>query len=94
MFGKSRTALSLAFVLGVASPALSSPDRWEDQRGGFVIPGNTVGVNPAYHPGYAKCIERFHTYDHWTGTYIGSDGRRHLCQELKGPATRVWWWGW
>jgi hypothetical protein len=94
MFGKSSAALFLAVILGAAAPAQSAQDRWEDQRGGFVIPGNTVGVNPAYHPGYAHCIQRFRTYDHWTGTYLGSDGRRHPCQEFRAPPAGTWWWQW
>ncbi|MGB7253872.1 MAG: BA14K family protein, partial [Xanthobacteraceae bacterium] len=33
--------------------------------------GNEVGSN--------KCATRFRSYDPATGTYLGSDGRRHPC---------------
>jgi hypothetical protein len=40
---------------------------------GQVVPsgGNEVGSN--------NCATRFHSYDPATGTYLGSDGRRHPC---------------
>ena len=37
-------------IVGIASAAQAG-DQGED-RGGFVIPGSTVGVNPVYHPGW------------------------------------------
>jgi hypothetical protein len=51
MFTKTKTALSVAIVLGAlgsASAALASDH--EDQSGGFVMPGSMDGVNPVYHP--------------------------------------------
>ena len=40
---------------------------------GQVVPagGNEVGSN--------NCATRFRSYDPATGTYLGSDGRRHPC---------------
>jgi hypothetical protein len=47
MFTKMKVALSVALVLGAGSAALAN-DQGEE-RGGYVIAGSTVGVNPAYH---------------------------------------------
>jgi hypothetical protein len=72
-------------ALGAAPAAANDVDRTGD-RGGYVLPGNTVGVNPAFHPYYFgkpanySCFERFRTYDAASGTYLGYDGRRHLCK--------------
>jgi hypothetical protein len=53
MFTKTKTALSVAMVLaavGTASLAWAGGQNDGDSGlGGFVIPGSTVGVNPAYH---------------------------------------------
>jgi hypothetical protein len=55
MFNKTKIALSVAMVLGAlgtASVAWAGGGQNDaDAHGGFVIPGSTVGVNPAYHPG-------------------------------------------
>jgi hypothetical protein len=87
---KAFVALAVATALGVlgaATAAASDHDRDRDrERGGFVIPGSTDGVNPAMHPEYFgsppnyACFERFNTYDWASGTYVGSDGRRHPCR--------------
>jgi hypothetical protein len=89
MINKSTVALSGAIalaVLGAASAALAGSDRDDTDRGGYVIPGSTVGVNPVLHPEYFgsppnyACFERFRTYDVVSETYLGSDGRRHPCR--------------
>jgi hypothetical protein len=41
MLTKTKIALAAALVIGTASTALAS---------GYVLPGSTDGVNPAYHP--------------------------------------------
>jgi hypothetical protein len=41
MLNKTKIALAAALVIGTASSALAS---------GYVLPGSTDGVNPAYHP--------------------------------------------
>ena len=41
MLNKTKIALAAALVIGTASTALAE---------GFVLPGSTDGVNPAYHP--------------------------------------------
>jgi hypothetical protein len=55
MLNKTKVALAAALILGTASAALAG-DQGED-RGGFVLPGSMVGVNPVLHPrwfpGYA-----------------------------------------
>jgi hypothetical protein len=72
-------------VLGAVSAAGNDADRTGD-RGGYVLPGNTVGVNPALHPDVfgkqsnPSCVARFRTYEAVTGTYLGNDGRRHPCK--------------
>jgi hypothetical protein len=48
MSTKTKIALSVAVILGTASAALAN-DQSSEERGGFVIAGSTVGVNPAYH---------------------------------------------
>jgi hypothetical protein len=47
-------AISAAMALGIvgAATVAQANDSGENNRGGFVIPGSTVGVNPAYHPGW------------------------------------------
>ena len=49
MFTKTKIAFAAALILGTASAALAG-DSGENNQGGFVMPGSTVGVNPAYHP--------------------------------------------
>jgi len=51
MLTKTTTALAAALILGTASAALAS-DSGENNQGGYVLPGSTDGVNPAYHPGW------------------------------------------
>jgi hypothetical protein len=52
MVGKTFITLSLAAALGVlgAASAVASDHGRRDDRGGYVVPGSLVGVNPAYHP--------------------------------------------
>jgi hypothetical protein len=89
MICKSKSALSVVIalaVVGAASAALAGTDRDDTDRGGYVIPGSTVGVNPVHHPYYFgsppnyECFERFRTYDVVSETYLGPDGRRHPCR--------------
>ena len=47
MLTKTKVVLAAALMLGAASAALANDQT--DERGGFVVPGSTVGVNPAYH---------------------------------------------
>jgi hypothetical protein len=50
MLTKTKVVLAAALMLGTASAALAGGQ--DDQRGGYVLPGNTDGVNPVYHPGW------------------------------------------
>jgi hypothetical protein len=56
MLTKTKIALAAALILGTASAVLAA-DSGENDQGGFVMPGSTVGVNPVLHPdefrGYA-----------------------------------------
>jgi hypothetical protein len=49
MFTNTKIALAVAIILGVASAALAGSENTEE-RGGYVMPGSLVGVNPVYHP--------------------------------------------
>jgi hypothetical protein len=48
MLSTTKIALAAALIFGTAAAALAS-DSGED-KGGFVVPGSTAGVNPVYHP--------------------------------------------
>jgi BA14K-like protein len=71
--------------LGAVSAAANDVDRTGD-RGGYVVPPSTSGVNPVHHheyfgkPANYACFDRFKTYEAASGTYLGYDGRRHLCK--------------
>jgi hypothetical protein len=47
-------AICAAVALGIvgAASVAQANDSGENNMGGFVVPGSTVGVNPAYHPGW------------------------------------------
>jgi hypothetical protein len=51
---RTSIAISAAIVLGIvgAATAALANDSGENDRGGYVVPGSMVGVNPAYHPGW------------------------------------------
>jgi hypothetical protein len=50
MLTKTKVVLAAALMLGTASAALAGDQN--EERGGYVVPGSTVGVNPVYHPGW------------------------------------------
>ena len=50
MVTKTKAILAAALILGTASAALAGDQT--DECGGYVLPGSTDGVNPAYHPGW------------------------------------------
>jgi hypothetical protein len=54
MSGRTSIAISAAIVLGIvgAATAALANDSGENDRGGYVVPGSMVGVNPVYHPGW------------------------------------------
>jgi hypothetical protein len=49
MFTNMKVALAAALIIGTASAALAGSENTEE-RGGYVMPGSLVGVNPVYHP--------------------------------------------
>jgi hypothetical protein len=48
MLTKTKVVLAAALMLGTASAALAGDQN--EERGGYVLPGNMDGVNPVYHP--------------------------------------------
>jgi hypothetical protein len=48
MLNKTKIALAAALILGTAS-AVMAADSGENNQGGAVVPGSSVGVNPADH---------------------------------------------
>ena len=48
MLNRTKIAFAAALILGTASAALA--DEQGEDRGGFVVPGSTAGVNPVFHP--------------------------------------------
>jgi hypothetical protein len=55
-----------------------SADPNDNQQGAGAAPSYTGAQNDP--GGNANCAARFHSYDPRTGTYLGRDGQRHLCQ--------------
>jgi hypothetical protein len=62
MLNKTKVVLAAALMLGTASAALAN-DSGENDMGGYVLPGNTDGVNPAYHPRWFPNYRRASTRD-------------------------------
>jgi hypothetical protein len=53
MLTKTKLALAALLVLGAGSLAQAASDNdGGNESGGYVLPGNTDGVNPVYHPGW------------------------------------------
>ena len=55
MLKHGKTALIVAITLGVLGSASAALARAKDDdggagAGGYVVPGSSIGVNPAYHP--------------------------------------------
>jgi hypothetical protein len=49
MFTTTRITIATVLIIGTASAALAGSENTEE-RGGFVMPGSLIGVNPVYHP--------------------------------------------
>jgi hypothetical protein len=83
---KTFITLSLAAalgVLGVASAAASEHSGRGD-RGGFVMPGSLVGVNPVYHPDIFGNPAVASAY----GFVQSRDGTWHVRAEWRDDATQ------
>jgi hypothetical protein len=87
----SRSLIALSLALGIlgASSAVASENGNRGDRGGFVVPGSLVGVNPVYHPdifgnaatAYAYGFVRsqdgtWHVRSDWGGEGITGSGSR------------------
>jgi hypothetical protein len=69
MIGKrTLIAISAAMALGVLGASAAQANDSGEDRGGFVVPGSMVGVNPVYHPdlfggaGYASAARNAYGY--------------------------------
>jgi hypothetical protein len=79
MFTNTKTALSVAIVLGAlgtASAALAGDQT--DERGGYVLPGSMDGVNPVYHPGIFSNADAAKAYG-----FVASPSRKHRTNAPK-----------
>ena len=79
MFTKTKTALSVAIVLGAlgsASAALAGDQT--EERGGYVLPGSMDGVNPVYHPGIFGNADAAKAYG-----FVASPSRKHRTNAPK-----------
>jgi hypothetical protein len=60
--GKTLIALSTAIALGLLGAAsvaqASNENDGGNETGGYVLPGSTVGVNPAFHPGWFGTVRK------------------------------------
>ncbi len=53
MLKMTKIALAAIVIAGSAGAALAASENdGGNETGGYVLPGNTEGVNPAYHPGW------------------------------------------
>ena len=79
MLTKIKFALAAALVLGTASTALA---------GGYVLPGSTDGINPAYHPRWFPNYGRvMRAYDRANQEiYSGVDGYYPSAHSAYAPA--------
>jgi hypothetical protein len=79
MFTTTKTALSVAIVLGAlgtASAALAGDQT--DERGGYVLPGSMDGVNPVYHPGIFGNADAAKAYG-----FVAPPSRKHRTNAPK-----------
>jgi hypothetical protein len=79
MSTKIKLVLAAALVFGTASAALA---------GGYVVPGSTAGVNPAYHPRwypeYGRVMRAYDRAD--SAIYSGVDGSYPSASGAYAPA--------
>jgi hypothetical protein len=66
--------------------AIPNPDAYQAQfpNGGAQAPAGRMGLNNAYaatvRATASSCVQRYHSYDPASGTFLGYDGRRHACE--------------
>ena len=82
MLNKAMIVLAAALVLGAASGA---------RAGGYVVPGSTAGVNPAYHPYWYPQYGRVRSaYDRADQEiYSGVNGYYPSAQSAYAPARKL-----
>lgn len=79
-------AVGTSFAAGVEAARSDHTRECGHGGGTSLVMGSKAGVNPWQHEWYfgcppnMKCFERFETYDLASGTYLGTDGRRHQCR--------------
>ena len=78
-----KKAIMLAGVAALlASPVLAQAPSGSYGSGNIIFPGVAGGAY-AYEPAPARggdCARRFKSYDARSATYLGRDGRRHICR--------------
>jgi len=82
MFINTKIAIAAALILGTASAALAGSEN-TDERGGFVMPGSMVGVNPAYHPDIFGTAGKAGKADKAYGYVASPNQRDDLSQSRK-----------
>jgi len=70
-YGGAWAGFTAGAILGglLAAPYYNGPYYYPGPGYYEPVPADTV----------AYCVQRFRSYDPATGTYVGYDGRRHLC---------------
>jgi hypothetical protein len=69
MLTNTKVILAATLILGTASAALAGDQT--DERGGYVLPGSTDGVNPVYHPGWFPGYAAPHSTAGYAGAAYG-----------------------
>jgi hypothetical protein len=79
---ENRLFIALSFALGVlsATSAVASEHGNRGDRGGFVVPGSLVGVNPVYHPDIFGNAATAYAY----GFVRSQDGTWHVRSDWGG----------
>ncbi len=78
MLTKTKVVLAAALMLGTASAALAGDQT--DERGGYVLPGSTDGVNPVFHPRWFPGYAARHAD---TGTGIAGQAYGYVAPKQK-----------
>lgn len=65
---------------GIIGSQLRDRDRYYEDRGPvYYYPAPRAYYPPPYDPAIAYCMRRFKSYDPYSMTYVGYDGRLHSC---------------
>jgi hypothetical protein len=76
MLTKTMVVFAAALIVGTASAALAASENdGGNETGGYVLPGSTDGVNPAYHPRWFPAYGRvMRSYDRANRSIYSGDG--------------------